>query len=156
VVAATADRSRAATADPPRAATADPRIARGIRVAGAACALACIAYAPIDIGRLIDVRDQVRASDAVYSDLRDVVQNPANRCTLAGHVHVDDVRLRPFVAYWGAIPEQRIDTEPGGTGTVVALDPVAVELSSRSLPKSPDADPKSPPLWRLEGACTRQ
>jgi hypothetical protein len=126
------------------------------RVAGIACALACLAYAPIDIGRLIVVRDQVRVSDDVYSDLRTVVQAPATRCTLRGHVHVDDVRLRPFVAYWGAIPERRVDTGPGGSGTLVALDPVAQELSSRSLPKSPDADPAAPPSWRLDGSCARQ
>ena len=131
-------------------------IHRNARIAGVVCALACIAYAPIDIGRLVDVRDQVRVSDDVYSDLRDVVQDPATRCTLSGHVHVDDVRLRPFVGYWGAIPEKRVDTEPGGTGKLVALDPVARELSSRSLPKSPDANPKTPPLWRLEGPCARQ
>jgi hypothetical protein len=131
--------------------------ARGpARIAGAACALACVAYAPVDIGRLADLRDQVRVSNRVYSDLRDVVQDPATRCTLRGRVHVDDVRLRPFVAYWGAIPEQRVDTGPAGTGTLVALDPVARELSSRSLPASPDARPKSPPLWRLDGPCARQ
>jgi hypothetical protein len=134
-----------------------PVVDAGIaRTAGIVLALACVAYLPVDVGRLIDLRDRVRASDEVYSDLRDVVQEPATRCALRGHVHVDDVRLRPLVAYWGAIPEQRIDTDPGGTGTLVALDPVARELSSRSLPKDPDAEPKSTPLWRLEGPCARQ
>jgi hypothetical protein len=95
-------------------------------------------------------------SNDVYSDLRTVVEAPPTRCTLTGHVHVDDVRLRPFVAYWGDVPLRRIDTGAGGTGTLVALDPVARELSSRSLPSSPDARPKPPPLWRLDGACARQ
>jgi hypothetical protein len=126
------------------------------RVVGVVLALACIAYAPIDIGRLVDVRDRVRVSDDVYSNLRDVVEANGTRCALRGRVHVDDVRLRPFVAYWGAIPPERIDTEPGGTGSVVALDPVARELSSRSLPANPDATPGAPPLWRLEGACATQ
>jgi hypothetical protein len=126
------------------------------RVVGVVLALACIAYSPVDIGRLIDVRDQVHVSNRVYSDLRDVVQSPATRCALRGHVHVDDVRLRPFVAYWGARREDRIDTEPGGTGTLVALDPVARELSSRSLPHDPDANPGRPPLWRLDAPCARQ
>jgi hypothetical protein len=143
----------AASASP---ADADVGAARVARIAGIVVAVACIAYAPIDIGRLIDVRDQVRVSDRVYSDLRDVVQDPATRCTLSDHVHVDDVRLRPFVAYWGAIEEDRIDTDPGGSGTLVALDPVARELSSRSLPSDPDAKPKSPSLWRLDGPCARQ
>jgi hypothetical protein len=135
---------------------ADPRRARIIRLAGALLAVACIAYVPIDIRRITDLRDQVRVSDEVYSDLRTVVEAPATRCRLAGHVHVDDVRLRPSVAYWGAVPLERIDTEPGGSGTLVALDPVARELSSRSLPADPHAQPKRPPLWRLDGACARQ
>jgi hypothetical protein len=134
----------------------DARLRTPARAGGIVLALACVAYAPVDVGRLIDVRDQVRVSDRVYSDLRDVVQAPATRCTLSDHVHVDDVRLRPFVAYWGAIEEDRVDTGPGGSGTLVALDPVARELSSRSLPGNPDAQPTSPPLWRLEGPCARQ
>jgi hypothetical protein len=126
------------------------------RVVGVVLALACVAYAPIDIGRIVDVHDQVRVSDAVYSDLRDAVKGHSVRCQLRGHVHVDDVRLRPFVAYWGAVPLERVDTAPGGTGAVVALDPVARELSSRSLPADPDADLGRPPFWRLDGACARQ
>jgi hypothetical protein len=125
-------------------------------VVGVLLALACVAYAPIDIGRIVDVHDQVRVSDAVYSDLRDAVKGHSVRCQLRGHVHVDDVRLRPFVAYWGAVPLERVDTAPGGTGAVVALDPVARELSSRSLPADPDADLGRPPFWRLDGACARQ
>jgi hypothetical protein len=134
----------------------DPRLGRITRLAGALLAVACIAYAPIDIRRIADLRDQVQVSDDVYSDLRTVVEAPGTRCTLAGHVHVDDVRLRPSIAYWGAIPLERIDTEPGGSGTLVALDPVARELSSRSLPADPHAQPKRPPLWRLDGSCARQ
>jgi hypothetical protein len=126
------------------------------RVAGIALALACLAYAPVDIGRIVDLRGQVRVSDEVYSSLRSVVEARPTRCTLAGHVHVDDVRLRPIVAYWGALPEKRVDTSPGGSGTLIPLDPVARELSSRSLPSNPDANPKPPPLWRLEGPCARQ
>jgi hypothetical protein len=129
---------------------------RFVRAAGIALALACIAYAPFDIGRIVDVRDQVHVSDDVYTDLRSAVQAPATRCALRGHVHVDDVRLRPFIAYWAAVPLRRIDTNPGGSGAVVPLDPVARELSSRSLPANPDASTKAPPLWRVEGACARQ
>jgi hypothetical protein len=134
----------------------DARRRRVARIAGIASALACIGYAVVDVGRIIDVRDQVRVSDDVYSNLRAVVQAPATRCTLAGHVHVDDVRLRPFIAYWGAVPLRRIGTEPAGSGTLVPLDPLARQLSSRSLPANPDSNPKPPPLWRLEGTCARQ
>jgi hypothetical protein len=135
---------------------ATSRQMRVARVAGVALAVACIVYAPIDVGRIVDVRDQVHVSDRVYSDLRAVVQSPATRCALAGPVDVDDVRLRPFVAYWAAVPPKRVDTAAGGTGALAALDPVARELSSRSLPSDPDARPGARPFWRLHGECARQ
>jgi hypothetical protein len=134
-------------------AVADPR---GVRIAATVLALACIAYAPIDVGRIDDVRDQVHGSNAIYSSLRDVVQADGTSCALRGHVHVDDVRLRPFVAYWAAIPPRRVGLEPGGSGAVVPLTPLARELSSRSLPSDPDADPGPPPRWRLDALCARQ
>jgi hypothetical protein len=71
-------------------------------------------------------------------------------------VHVDDVRLRPFVAYWAAIPPRRISVEPAESAAVVPLTPLARELSSRSLPSNPDAEPGPPPRWRLDAACARQ
>jgi hypothetical protein len=135
---------------------ARPAADRRIRFVGIVLALACIAYAPIDIGRIVDVRDQVRASDAVYEDLRDVVEADATRCALRGHVHVDDIRLRPFVAWWGEIPPERVGLDPAGSGAVVALTPLARELSSRSLPSDPDADPGPAPRWRLDAPCARQ
>ena len=119
-------------------------------------ALACLAYAPIDIARLGDVRGQVRTADAVYSDLRDVVEGDAHRCTLSGYVHVPDVRLRPFVAYWGEVAPARVGTGPSGTGAVVPLNALARELSSRSLPADPDAVSPRGRSWQLAGPCARQ
>jgi hypothetical protein len=127
------------------------------RVVGIILALACLAYVPVDVGRIVDLRNQVRTADSVYSELRDVVEAPSARCALRGHVHVTDVRLRPFVAYWGKIPPAQVGLEPGGTGDVIALDPLALELSSRSLPKATSDDSKADhPRWRLAGTCARQ
>jgi hypothetical protein len=102
------------------------------------------------------VRHRVGVSDAIYSNLRDIVQARSTRCTLSGHVHVDDVRLRPFVAYWGATSERQIDTAPGGSGVLVALDGAARELSSRSLPEGTGSEVPPGPHWRLTGPCARQ
>jgi hypothetical protein len=118
------------------------------RIAGALLALACIAYAPVDVRRIDDLRDQVTVSNAVYSDLRDRVEP----CRFSGHVHVADVRLRPQVAYWGEIAPARADTQPGGAA-VVPLKPVANELSSRSLPRDPNVRAGSPPFWQLQGCA---
>ena len=126
------------------------------RVVGLLLALACLAYAPVDIGRIVDLRDRVQLSDSVYGELRDVVEAKATRCALGGHVQVDDVRLRPFVAYWGAVRPEQVGTEPGGSGRLVALDGLARELSSRSLPRETSAAPAGSPRWRLSGPCARQ
>lgn len=126
------------------------------RAAGLVLAVACIAYAPVDIGRIIDLRDQVSVSDAVYSDLRDRVESPDARCALRDHVHVPDVRLRPLVAYWGDVAPRAVGTEPAGSGEVAPLGPVARELSSRSLPSDPDTALGDPPFWHVGGACARQ
>jgi hypothetical protein len=132
-------------------------IARGApRPLGWLLALACLAYAPVDVARLGDVRAQVRTADAVYSDLRDVIEARAGRCTLSGYVHVPDVRLRPLVAYWGGIPPARVGTDARGSADVVALNALARELSSRSLPADPDASPPRGRSWRLAGPCARQ
>jgi hypothetical protein len=126
----------------------DPRERRVARAAGIVLALACVVYSPVDVRRLDDLHDQVRVANAVYGDLRDSVEG----CTLARRVHVSDVRLRPFVAYWGDIPPGHAGTEPGATN-VVALTPVAAELSSRSLPRDPDTSVGATPFWRLEGCA---
>ena len=126
------------------------------RMIGIVLAIACLAYAPVDIGRIVDLRNRVGVSDAIYSDLRDVVEAHSTRCALGGHVHVDDVRLRPFIAYWGAISPRQIDTEAGGSGELVALDPAARELSSRSLPAGTGSEVTPPPHWRLTGSCAGQ
>jgi len=127
------------------------------RVVGIILALACLAYVPVDVGRIVDLRNQVRTADSVYSELRDLLEAPSARCALRGRVQVKDVRLRPFVAYWGKIPPERVDFGPGGTGAVIALDPLAIELSSRSLPKATSGNSNADhPHWRLAGACARQ
>jgi hypothetical protein len=126
------------------------------RAVGLVLGVACVAYAPVDIGRLADLRDRVHVAGNVYSDLRDVVGANATKCALRGHVRVQDVRLRPAVAYWGGIPPARVGTERGTSGDLVALNPVATELSSRSLPKEPDVAVPPPPDWRLSGPCARQ
>jgi hypothetical protein len=151
----------------PWAARAGERSA--LRVAAAVLALACIAYAPIDARRIRDLHRQVAVAWTVDRELRDVVRAPVARCALRGHVHVADVRLRPFLAYWTATPEQRIGTEPGGTGELVATDSVAAELTSRSLPDHVQRTPLRPPAvapglrvlsassaWRLSGRCAQQ
>jgi hypothetical protein len=132
------------------------RMATAIRIGAAVLAAACIAYAPVDIRRIDDLRDQVSVSDAVYSNLRDLVQAPGASCALRGHVHVPDVRLRPQIAYWGDVAPKQVGTEAGGTGALEPRSAVAVELSSRSLPRDPDVRLGRAPFWRLERSCARQ
>jgi hypothetical protein len=120
------------------------------RVVGIVLALLCIAYAPIDIRRLDDLHDQVRVSNAVYSDLREKLED----CDFSGRVQVPDVRLRPQVAYWAEVAPANVDTKPARRA-VTAVGPVATELSSRSLPGNADTPLGAPPFWRLSG-CARQ
>jgi hypothetical protein len=134
---------------------ADPRERRIAQAAGIVLALACIAYAPIDVRRIDDLRDQVSVADSVYGELRGVLEKPQAGC-LRGPVQVPNVRLRPFVGYWGEVDEANVGTEPGAHADVEALTPVARELSSRSLPADPDADPGPRPRWRLDVVCTPQ
>jgi hypothetical protein len=139
------------------------------RNAGLVGAVAFLAYAPVDLGRLDDLRTRVMAADSSYSDLRDVVRGAAARCALSGRVHISNARLRPFVAYWGAIPLERVYTDPPTSGDIQATDSIAQQVSSRSLPSDTRVGPVAvppPPAgfqlvtqrdgWRLEGRCARQ
>jgi hypothetical protein len=128
-------------------AAAQPRM---VRIAGAALAIACLAYTPIDIRRLDDLHDQVSVADAVYSDLRDRAED----CDFAGRASVPDVRLRPQVAYWAGVAPADVGTEPAAA-RVEPVGPVATELSSRSLPSDPGVSAGTPPFWRLTG-CARK
>jgi hypothetical protein len=139
----------------------------GIRIVAGVLAAACILYAPIDARRMADLRDQVTVANAVDSELRAVVQSDAAKCGLRGHVHVPDVRLRPFIAYWAGAPLERIDTSPGGTASLSPQDTVAQQLVSRSLPEHTERNPlpnqpadpdvlSSSQGWSLSGACARQ
>jgi hypothetical protein len=150
-----------------RAGAAASLHARGLRIVAAVLAVACIVYAPIDVRRIADLRAQVRVADAVDSELRDVVRSAAAKCGLRGHVHIPDVRLRPFIAYWAGVPLERIDTAPGGTASLRPRDTVAEQLVSRSLPEHterkplPDQPPDPAVLassrgWSLTGTCARQ
>jgi hypothetical protein len=127
----------------------DPRVGRAWRVGGAVAAVALLAYAPVDIDRLHDLRAQVRAADRSDDELRDLLRG----CRPKGRVHVPDVRLRPFVAYWADIPADRVGTEAGGTD-IEPVDAVAQELISRSLPRTTN-DNGRPPSWRIIGGCAR-
>jgi hypothetical protein len=139
------------------------------RAAGLVLAVAFVAYSPVDFDRLHDLRTQVIAADSSYSELRDVVDSHAARCALRGRVHIPNVRLRPFVAYWGGIPLERVYIDPPTTGDVQATDSIAQQVSSRSLPTDTrmGAVPVPPPPagfhvaaqeggWRLAGRCARQ
>ena len=128
---------------------------RVARIGAAVLALACIAYAPIDVRRLDDLHDKVATSNAVYSELSDLVQAPRARCLLRSGAHVPDLRLRPVVAYWGEVAPAQVNTGPGPGATVIPLTPAAHELSSRSLPADPDTKPGAPPRWRIAGACAQ-
>jgi hypothetical protein len=147
-----------------------PRMRRPAwRAAGLVCLVAFLAYSPVDFDRLHDLRTRVMAADNSYSDLRDVVRSDAARCGLSGRVHIPNVRLRPFVAYWGGVPLERVYTDPPTTGDIQATDSIAQQVSARSLPSDTRMGPvsvPSPPAgyqvvaqeggWRLEGRCARQ
>jgi hypothetical protein len=147
-----------------------PRMRRPAwRAAGLACAVAFLAYSPVDLDRLHDLRAQVMVADDSYSELRDVVRSDAARCALGGRVHIPNARLRPFVAYWGRVPLRRVYTDPPTSGDVQATDSIAQQVSSRSLPSDTRMAPVSvppPPAgfevvaheggWRVAGRCARQ
>lgn len=123
----------------------DSSLGLGWRVPALLGALALVAYLPVDVDRLRDLRAQVRAADESQTELRQAVE----RCGKPGRVHVPDVRLRPFVAYWGDIAPERVGTEPDGV-SVEPLDPVARELVSRSLPRTTDGNGPAE-SWRIHG-----
>jgi hypothetical protein len=140
------------------------------RGAGMLCAIAFVAYLPVDANRLHDLRSGVVAADESYSDLRDVVRAPAARCALVARVRIPNVRLRPFVAYWGRVPLGRVSyTDPPAAGQIQATSSLARELSSRSLPSQTSDGPLAPEPsapgfgvvarrggWQLAGRCARQ
>jgi hypothetical protein len=139
------------------------------RVAGLVCAVAFLAYFPVDVDRLHDLRTRVIAADITYSGLRDLARQNSAQCALAGRVRIPNARLRPFVAYWGGIPLERVNTDPPTTGDIHATDSLAQQMSSRSLPSDTRTDAVSAPPppggfqvvgrqagWRLAGRCARQ
>lgn len=142
---------------------APSRSRTGARVAAAVLAVACVAYAPVDVSRIVRLHDRVRVANALDSELRDTITAQRARCGLRGHVHLADIRLRPFIAYWGAIPLERIGTEPGGTGSLEPRDSAAQELVSSSLPahtaRTPIPTTEHVPVlassrgWLLTGRC---
>jgi hypothetical protein len=147
-----------------------PRLRPAWRAAGVLCAVAFVAYLPVDGDRLHDLRTRVVAADESYSELRDIVRRPAARCALAGRVRIPNARLRPFVAYWGEVPLGRVSyTDPPATGEIQATDSIALQVSARSLPSDPRDAPSSPQPsppgfgvvardggWQLAGPCARQ
>ncbi len=123
------------------------------RVAGVVCLVAFVAYSPVDVDRLADLRSRVQAADVSYSALRDAVRPEAGACR---ELHVPDARLRPFVAYWAGLPLDRVSFDPGsGDGAVEATSEIARQLSSRSLPEDTSGG-GTPGGWRLTGPCARQ
>jgi hypothetical protein len=145
------------------------RMRSALRMTGVVCVVAFLAYSPIDFDRLHDLRTRVMAADSSYSELRDVVRSDAARCALSGQVHISNARLRPFVAYWGRVPLERVYTDPPATGDVQATDSIAQQVSSRSLPSDTRMGPigaPPPPAgfrvaaqqggWRLAARCARQ
>ena len=130
-----------------------PRLQPVARAVGVLCALAFLAYAVVDLDRLHDLRTRVVAANGAYSALRDVVQRPDDRCAFAGVVHIPDARLRPFVAYWAPAPLARVSLNPAQTGEIRATSPLAVAVSSKSLP---DDGVKGPGTWLLDAPCARQ
>jgi hypothetical protein len=146
------------------------RMRTALRTTGVVCAVAFLAYSPVDLDRLHDLRTRVMVADSSYSELRDVVRGAAARCALSGRVHIPNARLRPFVAYWGGVPLERVYTDPPTTGDIEATDSIAQQVSSRSLPSDtrlgPIAAPPPPPAgfrvaaqrggWRLAARCARQ
>jgi hypothetical protein len=140
-----------------------------LRTAGVVCAVAFLAYSPVDFDRLQDLRTRAMAADSSYSALHNLVRSDAARCALGGHVHIPNARLRPFVAYWGGVPLERVYIDPPTTGDIEATDSIAQQVSSRSLPSDtrigPIAGPPPPAGfrvatqqggWRLAGRCARQ
>jgi hypothetical protein len=140
-----------------------------LRTAGVVCAVAFLAYSPVDFDRLQDLRTRAMAADSSYSALRNLVRSDAARCALGGRVHIPNARLRPFVAYWGGVPLERVYIDPPTTGDIEATDSIAQQVSSRSLPSDtrmgPIAGPPPPAGfrvatqqggWRLAGRCARQ
>lgn len=123
----------------------DSALAFAWRLPALLAAVALVAYLPVDIDRIHDLRAQVRAADQSQDELRAAVE----RCGAPGRVHVPDVRLRPFVAYWGDISPERVGTQPDGV-SVEPLDPVARELVSRSLPRTTQ-DNGAKDSWRIHG-----
>lgn len=119
---------------------------------GLVLALACIAYAPVDIGRIRDLHGQVESVTAAFGDLRDEIDAGAAACIRRGGLQLADVRLRPFVAYWEDVAEERIGTEPAPT-QLVATNAVTRELTSRSLPTGSESGRGG---WRLDGDCARR
>lgn len=113
-------------------------------------ALACLAYLPIDVRRLGDLRDQVRAANAADGQLRDLSRATAP-CLRGSTLQLTDPRLRPFIAYWTPIDESRVLTQPAPT-SLTPLGAVARELVSKSLPSDPDLT-ATRNEWRLEGTC---
>jgi 4-amino-4-deoxy-L-arabinose transferase-like glycosyltransferase len=132
--------------------TALVRLPGPARAVGVVLAVACILYSPVDFGRIGDLRKQIRVANAVDLDLRRVITARRVACALRGHIHVPDVRLRPFTAYWAGVPVERIGTAPGGSGDLEPANPVAAQLVSRSLPGGTPPVPP-PPGWRLTGRC---
>jgi hypothetical protein len=140
------------------------------RVAGLVFAVAFLAYFPVDVARLHDLRTRVMAADSTYSDLRDLVRRDSAQCALAGRVRISNARLRPFVAYWGGIPLVRVYTDAPSTGDIQATDSLAQQMTSRSLPSDTRSAVVSPPPrppagfrvvgreagWWLAGRCARQ
>jgi hypothetical protein len=129
-----------------------PRLWPAWRVAGVVCLVAFVAYSPVDADRLADLRARVRAANASYSELRDVVRPEARACA---QLHVPDARLRPFVAYWAGLPLEQVSFDPGGDGAIEATNAIARQVSSRSLPGD-TSEAGRPGGWRLTGPCARQ
>lgn len=136
-----------------RAAPRAPARPRWLAGLAGALALAALAGAPIDIGRLADLRSQVRAADQADRQLRALAEAVAP-CLRTSTVQLSGPRLRPFIAYWAAIDESRVLTEPAPT-SLTPLGPVARELVSKSLPSDPDLR-AARKEWRFEGTCARQ
>lgn len=135
----------------PRAAP-DRRAPRAARPVAIVLALACAAYAPIDIDRLRDLHGQVETSTAAHSELRDLIGEAGAACIRASGLQLPDVRLRPSIAYWEDIPLDRIGTDPAPT-QLSATTAVTRDLTSRSLPTGPGSAAGG---WRLDGICARR
>lgn len=122
------------------------------RVAGVAGLVAFVAYSPVDADRLADLRARVRAADVSYSALREVVRHEVKACP---HVRIPDPRLRPFVAYWASVPLERVSTDAPSTVSIKATDPIASQITRRSLPEHTDGAGR-PGGWLVTGDCAQQ